>query len=122
MQFANKPIIYGVDFDETLFFGYAGNEWPEVGDEPNLDLIQFLVSQRAAGHKLILVTMREGDALIPALEACKSFGLEFDAVNDNLPAMVKLWGGNNPRKIYCDRYIDDKNYLCFGIGESKETL
>ena len=37
-----------------------------------------------------------------------SQGLEFDAVNDNLPGL-KLFG-INPRKVAADVYIDDAMY------------
>lgn len=47
---------------------------------------------------------------------CKKFGLEFDAVNANLPEMVAHWG-NNPRKVFADVYIDDKavNKPCYHV-------
>ena len=34
-------------------------------------------------------------------------GLEFDAVNENLPEMIE-WYGNDCRKVFADVYIDDK--------------
>ncbi len=36
--------------------------------------------------------------------------LEFDTVNENLPEHIALYN-NDCRKIYADRYIDDKNIL-----------
>ena len=36
------------------------------------------------------------------------FGLEFDAVNENLPEINELFGGDC-RKIYADVYLDDKS-------------
>ena len=47
-------------------------------------------------------------------------GLEFDAVNDNLEEMKQIYG-NNPRKIYADWYIDDKNAIC-GLGHKLPDL
>lgn len=35
-------------------------------------------------------------------------GLIFDAINDNLPEIIELYG-NNSIKITCDIYIDDRN-------------
>ena len=36
-------------------------------------------------------------------------GIPFpDAINDNLPERIKMFG-NNPRKVYADVYIDDHN-------------
>lgn len=42
-----------------------------------------------------------------AVEACKKQGLIFDAVNDNLPEVKKVFG-NNSRKIVASEYWDDK--------------
>ena len=41
------------------------------------------------------------------MEWCLNLGLEFDAINDNLPEIVERYGCNS-RKISCDFYIDDK--------------
>lgn len=41
-------------------------------------------------------------------EGCKSWGLEFNAVNENLPEMTAHYG-NDSRKIGADIYIDDKS-------------
>ena len=98
-----KPCIYGVDFDGTL----CESKWPDIG-APNLLLIDFLKRRRDAGDQVILVTMREGMKLDEALKWCSSFGLIFDAVNDNLPQIKGFFGGN-PRKIFCNAYIDDTN-------------
>lgn len=98
--------IIAVDFDGTL----AGDGvWPEVG-EPNLVLIRQLRERKAAGDKLILWTCRCGEALEVAVKWAAEQGLEFDAVNDNLPEVVEAYG-NNSRKISCDYYIDDKSVL-----------
>ncbi|MBQ8118652.1 MAG: hypothetical protein IJ147_11435 [Lachnospiraceae bacterium] len=102
--------IIAVDFDGTLSFG----DWPGVG-EPNAPLIAYLKDWKKSGNKLILWTCRAGDALELAVSWCREQDLEFDAVNDNLPEIVELYG-NNSRKITCDYYIDDKallpNTLC----------
>ena len=42
-----------------------------------------------------------------AVEWCGNLGLEFDAINDNLPEIIERYGCNS-RKISCDFYIDDK--------------
>lgn len=42
-----------------------------------------------------------------ALDACKGWGLEFDAVNDSLPKWKETWK-NDPRKIGATEYWDDK--------------
>ena len=92
-----------VDFDGTLCF----SSWPELG-EPNTKLIEYLRDWKDNGNKLILWTCRAGDALDKAVEWCKEQNLTFDAINDNLPETIELYG-NNSRKISCDYYIDDKN-------------
>ena len=100
---AKKTYIIAVDFDGTL----CENKWPEIG-EPNLALIAKVKAWKAAGHKLILFTMREGAKLYDALAWCVEQGIAFDAVNDNLPELQKAFR-NNPRKVYVDYYIDGHN-------------
>jgi len=95
--------IIAVDFDNTLCF----SNWPELG-EPNLPLISYLQQQKASGSKIILWTCRAGKPLEDALIWCEHQGLSFDAINDNLPEIIELYG-NNSRKITCDIYIDDRN-------------
>jgi len=97
--------IIAVDFDGTLCF----SKWPDCG-EPNLPLINYLKKSKSNGNKLILWTCRIGDALAKAVDWCQSHGLEFDAVNDNLPEIIEYYGSNS-RKITCDWYIDDRNIL-----------
>lgn len=97
--------ILAVDFDNTLAFG----QYPSCG-EPNTKLIEWLKECKKNGCKLILWTMREGKPLDDAVEWCKQYGLEFDAVNDNLEEL-KIKYNNNPRKIYCDHYIDTTNII-----------
>ena len=95
-------MIYAVDFDGTLSMG----EWPAVGPANN-GLFDFLKKKQRQGDKLILWTCRAGEALSDAVEFCKDNGLEFDAVNDNLPEIVEKYGSNS-RKITCDVYLDDR--------------
>lgn len=42
-----------------------------------------------------------------AVEWCRGCGLEFDAVNSNIPEMIE-WYGKDTRKIGYDVLIDDK--------------
>lgn len=100
--------IISTDFDGTI----CSNAWPDIG-KPNIGFINYLIKMRDHGYKIILNTMREGESLNQAIEWCKQLGLEFDAINDNLPEMQELFG-NNPRKIYADWYFDDHNALDFG--------
>ena len=45
-----------------------------------------------------------------AVSWCRKYGLEFDAINDNLPESIKCYG-NNSRKVDADFYIDDRNWV-----------
>lgn len=94
--------IWAVDFDGTL----CESVWPGIGS-PNTKLINSLIQRRKKGVKLILWTCREGEKLQEAVEWCRGHGLEFDAVNDNLPEMIARHGGSNCRKVWATRYIDD---------------
>lgn len=94
--------IMAVDFDGTLCY----SEWPELG-EPNQALIDYLKQWKSDGNKLILWTCRIGDALAKAVDWCRRQGLEFDAINDNLPEIIDYYGSNS-RKITSDYYIDDR--------------
>ena len=99
----DKSII-AVDFDRTLAFG----KWPETKD-PNEHLMKWLIQQRIKGNKVILWTNRSGDPLDAAIRFCRIYGLEFDAVNENLPEMIEAYG-NDSRKVSADYYIDDRSY------------
>ena len=88
--------IIAVDFDGTLCY----SNWPELG-EPNRPLIEYLRAQQKSGNKLILWTCRAGEALEKAVSWCKDQNLTFDAVNDNLPDVIEMYG-NNSRNITCD--------------------
>ena len=95
-------MVFAVDFDGTLSFG----QWPDVG-AANEGLIEFLKKRKKLGDKLILWTCREGGTLDVAVEWCFKQGLEFDAINENLPEIVERYQ-HNSRKISCDFYIDDR--------------
>ena len=82
-------MIIAVDFDGTLSMG----EWPEVGPA-NTNLFDFLKRKQDQGDRLILWTCRAGEPLEKAVDFCKENGLIFDAVNDNLPEIVEMYGNN----------------------------
>ena len=109
-------MIISVDFDNTINIG----SYPSIG-KPNERLIQYLINCRKCGIKVILNTMREGELLRNAVEFCKAHGLEFDAVNDNLPEMCEKYG-NNPRKIFADIYVDNNNAIIAGFGKRLPDL
>lgn len=93
--------IYAVDFDGTL----CESRWPGIG-APNTKLIEHLIRCRQTGDKVILWTCRIDERLQEAVDWCRSYGLEFDAINDNIPENIEKYG-NNTRKIYASCYIDD---------------
>ncbi len=103
--------IYAFDFDGTL----VRNCFPNIGT-PISSVINLAINLREKGHYIILNTMREGRYLDEALIFCKKMGLEFDAVNDNLPHMKKFYK-NNPRKIFANYYIDDHNLFIEEINK-----
>ena len=97
--------IVGVDFDGTL--AVTRGTYPKI-QGPIQEIVDYVKNEQANGAYLILITMREYDELRQAVEWCKEQGLRFDAVNDNLPQMKEFFG-NNPRKIFCNEYLDDTN-------------
>ena len=119
-------MVIGVDFDNTICI----DEWPEIGALiPGA--IETIKEVHAKGHKIVLYTQRNDhyyaycpelidygvkhgknfkntvNLLSPVIDFLKERGLEFDAVNENLPEMIELWGGES-RKVFADVYIDDK--------------
>jgi len=98
----NPEDVIATDFDGCL----CTNAWPEIG-EPNNAKIDELIGHRKNGGKVILWTCREGVMLEKARIWCLMRGLEFDAINDNLPERKDLYQ-NNCRKIGADQYWDDK--------------
>jgi hypothetical protein len=96
-------MIFAVDFDGTL----AITKWPTI-ISPIMPMITFSILARQGGNKVILNTCRTGKPLEDAVEFCKTFGLEFDAINENLPELIAQYNSDS-RKISADYYIDDKN-------------
>jgi len=94
--------VIATDFDGTL----CENKWPDIG-EPNEEVICYLKEQQAAGAKIILWTCRVGEQLEEAVRWCYDQGLIFDAINENLPERIAMFG-TDPRKIGADEYIDDR--------------
>jgi len=97
-------MIIAVDFDGTI----CTEKYPNIG-ELNEELVKDLIRCKNKGDKLILWTCRTGNLLKQAVEFCKLAGLEFDAVNENLPETINHFGDDS-RKIYAHQYIDDKQF------------
>lgn len=103
--------IFAVDFDGTLSLG----QWPGVGPA-NEELFCFLKKNQEQGDKIILWTCRENECLEEAVKWCRNQGLEFDAINSNLPEKIAECGTDS-RKISCDYYIDDR---AVSVGSFRE--
>lgn len=97
----NLPYIIAVDFDGTL----CENAWPDIGEEYD-DVINYILERQKQGAKIILWTNRVGIYLERAVAWCSDRGLIFDAVNENLPEVVKEYGSDG-RKIFANEFLDD---------------
>ena len=91
-----------IDFDGCL----CSEEWPQIG-VPNWDIINVAKAEQESGSALILWTCREGKLLADAVEACRSWGLEFDAINSSTTEWIAAWGGDT-RKVGATEYWDDR--------------
>jgi hypothetical protein len=117
-----KLFKIAVDFDGTLC-EYA---FPKIGEQKDehKKLMKLLIDLKSRGHKLILWTNRGDNEQYPvlteAIEWCKQKGLEFDAINENLPDQVKI-SGYSP-KIMADYYIDDKALQFSNIETKLNTI
>ena len=96
-------MIYAVDFDGTL----CEDKYPDIG-RAKYKMIDFIKRERLRGAKIILWTCRCGERLSAAERWCGEHDITFDAVNENLPENIAQYGGD-PRKVYADCYIDDRN-------------
>lgn len=89
------------------------SRFPEIG-EPRTEFIEWLKVQKEEGVKLILWTCRVGKLLDEAVMFCREMGLEFDAINENIPEIVEKFGGDT-RKVFANRYFDDASMVPWGI-------
>ena len=102
-KFDWRTKVIAIDFDGCL----CRDDYPKIG-EPNWEAINEAKRLRRGGVCLILWTCRAGKELEEAVEACRGWGLEFDAVNENPQFRIDLYGGNDCRKIGADEYWDDR--------------
>lgn len=94
--------VIALDFDGTL----VENCWPEIG-APIPETIAAYHKERGEGTQFVLWTCRTGKKLDEALEWCKSQGLDFEAVNQNVPEKIEEFG-EDCRKVSADEYWDDR--------------
>ncbi len=102
MAYLEHGKIYAFDFDGTL----CQEAYPGIG-KPNKAMIRYAKKLKEKGNRLILWTCRNGQPLEHAIAWCQEQGLEFDAVNQNLPEILKMFGSDS-RKITADYYVDDR--------------
>lgn len=102
--------VIAVDFDGCL----CKNAFPDIGS-PNLDVICELKKEIAKGTKTILWTCRHGKLLDEAVEACRSWGIEFDSINESIPEWLAQWD-SDPRKVGATEYWDDRAYNPINVG------
>lgn len=98
-----RHTVIAVDFDGTLC----------ISDEPgrlvpNESLFSMISMLREMGYEFILWTCRECGELDEAVDWLDAQGIQFDAVNDNVPSIISIFGGTNSRKIHADEYWDDR--------------
>jgi hypothetical protein len=98
----NRQKIIAVDFDGCL----AIDRYPNIG-LPIFETMRALKIEISMGSRIILWTCRRDNPLRQAVEWCRKHGIEFEAVNENLPEIIKMFGGNS-RKIFANEYWDDR--------------
>ena len=98
-------MIIAVDFDGTI----VEHSYPGIGKEKPF-AIETLRKLASEGHKIILWTSREGELLDEAVGFCRDRGLEFYAVNSNVPeGSLFSEARRQGTKVTADVYIDDRN-------------
>ena len=97
--------IIAVDFDGCI----VTNRFPEIGDAIP-ETLQRIKDEKDNGSRFILWTCRRDERLTAAVEWCAAHGIQFDAVNDNLPDIIEAFGGDT-RKIFANEYWDDRAVL-----------
>lgn len=90
-------MIIALDFDGTV----VSHEYPHIGED--IGAVPILKELVAAGHKLILFTMRSGKLLNDAIAWFERNGIELYAVNEN--PEQKSW--TSSVKVHANIYIDD---------------
>lgn len=90
-------MVIALDFDGTV----VTHEYPYVGED--VGAVPVLKELTAAGHQLILFTMRSGKLLDDAVAWFDRNGIELYAVNEN--PEQKSW--TSSVKVHANMYIDD---------------
>jgi hypothetical protein len=109
--------VIAIDFDGCL----VDSQWPQIG-EPHPAVFSRAIAEKEKGSALILWTCRTGEHLDRAVKFCRERGLEFDAVNDNLPEIVEAFNGSNCRKVVATEYWDDHAVLMPQVEQKEENV
>lgn len=91
-------MIIAVDYDGTL----------DIKGVMNMGLISHLKGRQKHGDIVILWTCRDGKSLSDAVKNLANVGFKPNLVNENTLQSIRKFG-YNPRKVFADVYIDDKN-------------
>jgi hydroxymethylpyrimidine pyrophosphatase-like HAD family hydrolase len=93
-----SPSFIAVDFDGTV----VTHEYPRIG-VPVPNAIETLKKLQAAGHRIILYTMRSKKELYEAVSYLHDNGISLFGVNGN--PTQQTW--TSSPKVYAHLYIDD---------------
>ena len=108
----NKQTILAIDFDGTI----VEHDYPNIG-ELKEGVVEYINKLHEEGFYIIIWTVRDGLDLEDVKTFLKENSIHYDAINENSmwflerlnedPRFGKEY--HEPRKIYADIYIDDKN-------------
>lgn len=90
-----------VDFDGCL----CDHGWPGPV-KPNWHVINRLKAEKAAGSLIVLWTARQREDMTEALRLSEEWGVQYDAVNEDLPQTVETYGPG--KKVFATEYWDDR--------------
>lgn len=92
-----KPRIIALDFDGCV----VTHAYPEIGKDAGA--IPWLERLQAAGHKIVLHTMRDNETLAEAVTWLRDRGVIVDTLTDAMHA--QKW--SRSQKLHANLYIDD---------------
>ena len=96
----SKKRVIAVDLDGTIW----EDDFPNIG-KVNYHVVDTIKMWKEQGHKIIIWTCRHDEKSVnEAKEKLAELGIEYDKFNENVPNQY----GGDPRKAYCDIYLDDR--------------
>lgn len=102
-----------LDFDGTIAYT-TESSYPYI-ESVNYKAIEVMKRFKKAGGKIVLFTCRTDEDLDIAVECLRGYGLEVDAVNEDLQETIDDWYKIQPDssvspKVFVDLYIDDRAF------------